>query len=527
MVLCKLGTVGSVLILFGINLINYIDRYTVAAVVADIQNSTTSGFDDDISDASAALLQTLFIVTYMVASPIFGYFGDRISRTLLLMIGILIWSAATFASSFAPNFILLCFFRSLVGIGEASYATISPTLIADLYDEKTRTTVLAYYYVAIPVGSALGFILGGQFASAFGSWRWAFRITPAFGVILALAQYLFIAEPQRGASDGLVVHNEHHSIRAVFQDWKKIVKIHSFTWSTIGFTAVTFAAGGLAFWAPTFVWKITSSSGDPWSKDKSSFVFGAITCATGLMGTIAGAMLTRRLRVTRGDAEAIVCAVGLLVSVPLVTAALFLVDTSLDAMWVLLFFGECMLFLNWAPVAAILLSVSPPQLRSSAEGFQNLVSHMFGDAFSPLLIGAISDVISDKYNYDNMSGTPLKYSLQMCSVCILIGAVTFWWSARTLQADREAVVLALPSATGYAPLITDRDIPEVDPASKQANYGTAEGQSPLNASTSSLDPVARAYHYQSDVQTTRRSINREDDDNDESTDAAPLLNGKR
>eukprot|EP00186_Timspurckia_oligopyrenoides_P004594 CAMPEP_0182446540 /NCGR_PEP_ID=MMETSP1172-20130603/4270_1 /TAXON_ID=708627 /ORGANISM="Timspurckia oligopyrenoides, Strain CCMP3278" /LENGTH=551 /DNA_ID=CAMNT_0024642491 /DNA_START=51 /DNA_END=1706 /DNA_ORIENTATION=- len=200
-----------VFVLFSINLLNYIDRWTVAGVLTDMQQSVSKG-GFGISDAEAGLLTSVFILTYMFFSPIFGYFGDRVNRNQLIFFGVTAWSSAVFLGSFATTFHQLLFCRGLVGIGEASYANVAPTLIADMYPIEERTRILSFYFVAVPLGSALGFILGGQ-ASLFFGWRWAFRITPGFSFFLALLLCLFMREPMRGLSDGriLVDYNEHIS----------------------------------------------------------------------------------------------------------------------------------------------------------------------------------------------------------------------------------------------------------------------------------------------------------------------------
>ncbi len=53
-----------------------------------------------ISNATAGLLQTVFVISYMVAAPLFGYLGDRYNRKLIMFFGILFWSGSTLAASF-------------------------------------------------------------------------------------------------------------------------------------------------------------------------------------------------------------------------------------------------------------------------------------------------------------------------------------------------------------------------------------------------------------------------------------------
>lgn len=187
----------SVTILFFINLINYMDRYTVAGVLDGITTHYS------LNNSDGGLLQTVFVVTYMLAAPIFGYLGDRYNRRLIMAFGVFFWSATTLLGSLPPkSFSLFALLRALVGVGEASYSTVAPTIIGDLFVGPKRTSMLAFFYFAIPVGSGLGYIVGSAMAGALGAWYWALRVTPLLGAVAVLLILFVLKEPLRGASDG-------------------------------------------------------------------------------------------------------------------------------------------------------------------------------------------------------------------------------------------------------------------------------------------------------------------------------------
>ncbi len=112
------------------------------------------------NDKDLGLLQTAFVICYMLFAPLFGYMGDRFSRKWIMIFGLSLWALATFVGSFMKNFWAFLFFRALVGIGEASYSTIAPAIISDLFTKDSRSRVLALFYFAIPVGTGLGYIIG-------------------------------------------------------------------------------------------------------------------------------------------------------------------------------------------------------------------------------------------------------------------------------------------------------------------------------------------------------------------------------
>ncbi|KRT86302.1 membrane transporter [Oryctes borbonicus] len=197
----------------------------------------------------AGLLQTSFILSYMVFAPLFGYLGDRYSRKLIMALGVALWSLTTLLGSFMNVFGWFVVFRALVGIGEASYSTIAPTIISDLFVKGVRSKMLALFYFAIPVGSGLGYIVGSETARALGAWQWALRITPILGLIAVILLLAVLKDPERGASEG----SGHLATTAWKEDLKDISKNASFILSTAGFTCVAFVAGALAWWGPKFI----------------------------------------------------------------------------------------------------------------------------------------------------------------------------------------------------------------------------------------------------------------------------------
>lgn len=243
----------SAFILFFINLINYMDRLTIASVLDDIQKFY------GLNDESSGLLQTAFVLSYMVMAPIFGYLGDRYSRKYIISFGIIFWSTTTFIGSLIPSHSSFWFFmmRALVGTGEASYVTIAPTIIADLFPRNMRTQVLGFFYFAIPVGSGLGYVVGSGVAEMMQEWQWALRVTPILGLVATLLVIFVLEEPPRGQSDG-AVKCEHTSLK---QDLKYLIGVRSYLLVTVGFTCICFATGALAWWAPTYMLRAENISG--------------------------------------------------------------------------------------------------------------------------------------------------------------------------------------------------------------------------------------------------------------------------
>ena len=177
------------------NLLDYIDRNILAAVLPKIK------IEMELSDTQAGMLSPAFLIAYTLFAPLMGWAGDRYNRIYLLVSGVGLWSLATIGSGFADTYGHLVLARSLLGIGEATYGTLAPTILADLYPRDRRGQILSLFYVAIPVGSALGYVLGGLIEPHYG-WRAAFWVVGGPGLVAALSG-LLLREPPRGAMDGV------------------------------------------------------------------------------------------------------------------------------------------------------------------------------------------------------------------------------------------------------------------------------------------------------------------------------------
>lgn len=164
------GSGFTLVVLFSMNLLNYVDRYSFFAVGTLIQR------DLHIGDYKLGILNASFMIVYTLASPMIGWLGDRYDRRGLLAMGVGLWSVATVGTAFSDSFREMFFWRGLLGIGEASYGVIAPTLLADLFPAKQRGRVMGLFYLAVPLGGAsamasgVGSAIDGAGEPPSGSW---------------------------------------------------------------------------------------------------------------------------------------------------------------------------------------------------------------------------------------------------------------------------------------------------------------------------------------------------------------------
>ncbi|MGO8997206.1 MAG: spinster family MFS transporter [Polyangiaceae bacterium] len=383
-------------LLTALNLLNYIDRYVLSAVLPLIQD------DLHLSNTLAGAFGTVFLVGYFATSPLFGRLADRTDvrggRKGLMAIGVAVWSAATFASGLARGPWSLAGARAVVGVGEASYATVAPTIIDDMAPPARKGRWLAVFYVAIPIGSALGFVVGGLLGKI--GWREAFWIVGGPGVLAAIT-CLFIAEPVRRAQ------------REPIKVWESIATLSAlplYRRGVLGYAAQTFAIGGFGYWAPKFLAEVY---GLPVSQGATTF--GGILVVAGGIGTWLGGTWADRWAARTGvsghatEAARVdlrVCAITGALAAPLAAAAFW--SPGPKAFFGFAFACEVAAFASTSPINAALLRSVPTHLRASAMALSIFTIHFLGDLWSPLVLGALRDVLSAPIA---MMGVPIALAL--------------------------------------------------------------------------------------------------------------------
>jgi MFS transporter, Spinster family, sphingosine-1-phosphate transporter len=405
-------------LLMGVNFLNYIDRYIIAAVAPLIQA------DFRLTDNQLGVAMSMFMVAYVVVSPFSGVLGDAWPRRYLVGVGVVLWSLATAASGMATGYASLLVARSFIGVGEAGFGVVAPTYISDLFTRATRGRMLAFFYVAIPVGSALGYLLGGTLGTHFG-WRSAFLFAGAPGLLLGLLAF-WMYEPPRGAGDGV-----SHAVRGFdARTALGLARNRTFLFTCLGFTAMTFGLGALASWMPTLFYRLR---GVPLAR--ATFLFGAITAAAGLIGTFLGGFLGDALAKRTDKAYLLVSGVGMIAAAPF--AWLGLTQHDVSTALACTFVAEVLVFLNTGPANAVLVNVALPEVRATAIAASIFVYHVLGDVPSPILVGRLSDA----------SGN-LEKALLITVAAMVVSGILYLIGSLTLGADTRRVIATVAAREG-------------------------------------------------------------------------------
>lgn len=355
-------------LLLAVNMLNYIDRQVLFAVFPLIKT------DLHLSDTTLGFLGSAFMLSYLLFAPLFGWLGDHWSRTRLASGGLIVWSLATTLAGFAPGYRTLLAARATVGIGEASFGTVSPGLVADFFPKERRGKILSWFYVAIPVGSALGYLLGGLLGQRYG-WHAAFLLVGLPGLLLAVPVALLRTPPRGG--DAAPQGKASSGYAALFRN-------RSFVFNTLAMAAMTFAIGGLAQWLPSFLNRVHSLD-----VARGNTLFGATTVLAGILGTLAGGWLGDRWQQSNGKGYLLLSGWGFLLGAPFAVWAIL--APGLTGCMAAIFIAEFFLFLNTGPLNTVIINVSNPAVRAMAFAVNIFFIHALGDAVSPSILGWLSD----------------------------------------------------------------------------------------------------------------------------------------
>jgi MFS family permease len=392
-------------LLTALNLLNYLDRLVLSAVLPKVRDELA------LSRFEGGLLATVFLLGYFVTSPVFGALGDRLARKGLIALGILVWSVATLGSGMATGLGSLIAARAVVGVGEASYATLAPTIIDDITPPQKKGRALGIFYVATPIGAALGYLVGGFVEHRWG-WRHAFYVAGGPGIALAVV-CLFIKEPAR------TISKEKPN---VLRDLGALVRLPLYRYGVLGYCAYTAAVGAFSYWAPEFLYRRYHLD-----LDVANFRFGIIVIVAGAIATWIGGrwadMMRARVEKEAPPAEVEretirgllrICAIGSVLGTPLAAAAFL--SPSPTLFFAFSFFCILALFMSTSPINAVVLKAVPEELRASAMALCIFGIHLLGDLWSPPLVGLLADHL------------PVEIAMMSLPVAIAASA-WLWWPA--------------------------------------------------------------------------------------------------
>ncbi len=391
-------------ILFLLNLFNYIDRQVLYSVFPLLQA------DLNITDLQLGALASVFMLVYMCYAPLVGYFADRTPRHKWIGFSALIWSIATLACAGAKNYASLLGARGLIGVGEAGFTTIAQPFLAENYPPQKRASILAIFGLALPLGSALGYLWGGVIGLHWG-WRAAFLLAGVPGLILGFLAWTQLQDVRRA--------QQRPSEKPGWNDYWALLCNKPFLFICLAHAMLTFITGGLSAWMPTYLHRYLGMD-----VAQAGTVFGALVILCGAAGTYLGGKGADKLLSYTPKAYfwvMLVAFVGILLPA-------WVGVQATHAPAVLACFGVAIvcLFLPTGPIAAALVATTRQKVQAMAFAVNIFLIHALGDAISPVLVGHASDLWG------------LKTAVLLCTAISLPGILFAWLAFRPNGTKHQA-----------------------------------------------------------------------------------------
>jgi MFS transporter, Spinster family, sphingosine-1-phosphate transporter len=402
----------AVFVLTGLNLLDYFDRYIVAAVNTLIKQ------DLGLSDKAFGFLGSAFFIVYLVAAPVFGYLGDRWGRRRFMVLGAVLWSLATSLAFWVTSYLGLVLARGLVGMGEGSFGTLAPAYLADMLPISKRARYLGIFYTTIPVGAALAYFFGGLVGASWG-WRWSFLLAGLPGLIMAGLVYTLPQLSAPGTADSLHQPGLRLNLKMVLDLWR----IPTFVRVTTGYGCLTFALGGLAFWMPRFL-EIDKGL----TLKEANLLMAVVTTVAGGLGTLTGGFAGDWLFRRNPRGHLWISGLGVALALPFGALAIFAMQPW--AYTTGLFVSVFLLFLNPGLLTTLIVSVAGPARRAIAVAGNIIVIHLIGDVPSPFLIGWLADLAG------------LRWGVSLALVALTLSAIILLSGLPQVEKDLAAEIAA-------------------------------------------------------------------------------------
>ncbi len=435
-------------VLFAINTINFYDRLIPGAVGELIKK------DWHLSDTALGTLGTAFVLLYATVGVPLGRLADRFNRTKILVGGVFVWSLLTAASGLAASFKQLVVLRLAVGVGEATCAPASASLIGDLFPPTARARAMSVFMLGLPIGNAMGFALSGAVARTW-SWHAAFYVALIPGLVCALAAF-FVKEPPRGA-------RESHAIGALRRDgspWRLVLSIPTMRWIILSGALLNFNMYTLGSFLVSYLARVHNCE-----LSNANYVATWVYGLSGVPGLLIGGWLGDRVARNRVDGRLLLGMAGVVLAVPLIFLALSLRSYGLLPFSLAMGLGCLVMYTYYSSVYASIQDVIEPSLRGTAMSLYFFAMYLLGGALGPVGSGALSDFFTKRaataagVSFRELSGTELQETLlpyggdgihaamHVVPILCAVLAVVLWAASRTVTRDAENLKRWMSEAT--------------------------------------------------------------------------------
>jgi MFS family permease len=394
------------MLLFLLYMFDYIDRMVVTSMFTSIER------DWGITHTQSGLLvSAVYWAIVLLTFPI-SILVDRWSRTKTIGVMAIMWSLATAICALTGNFVQLFMARMLIGVGEAGYAPGGSAMISGLYPVDKRARMMGLWNASIPLGSAIGVLLGGIIAAKLG-WKHAFGIVAVPGMIVAIL-FLFVKDYK--TVDLSFYDKNSNKVKMESKDIiKEFITKPSVLLTYLGMAAVVFVTTSMLTWLPTYFEKMRNIPQETAGKMASSVMVLA------LIGAPLGGFLTDMWRKSKDNARLMFPAISTLLSAIVLFVALALLKGTVQYAAFLIFGVLVLAFISGA--ASVTQDVIHPGLRATSYAIAVVVQNLLGASTAPVAMGKIYDL------------TNIQTALSVLPFVLLVGALLFWAGSRYYVKD--------------------------------------------------------------------------------------------
>lgn len=392
--------------------LNHMDRQIFNLLVEPIKAEL------GLSDTAMGFLGGMsFALFFALAGLPIARLADRGSRKTIISVGISIWCLATAASGLARNFAQLAVARVVTGIGEASNAPASQSMISDYFPAERRATALAIFYVGANLGVLLGFSFGGWIAEELG-WRAAFVLIGLPGLLMALLVWRTVPEPERGASEVGTVDTSTQSLRQVLSFLRGSP---AFTLILLGQAIHAFSVLGILMWQAPLLMRLHGAG-----IADTGWRLGLIMGIAGVIGVFAGGRLADLLGKRDPRWYVWVPALSTVIGLPFTVG--FIMSDSLTVALLCMVPHQIMGSMTSGPIAAVMQAIVPVRMRALAVALSLLAANLIGLGLGPQLVGVVSDLLRA-----DLGEQSLRYGMLMAGAANMIGGIAYLASARWIR----------------------------------------------------------------------------------------------
>jgi MFS family permease len=370
----RAGAARALCVLFAINAINFFDRQIGGVLAEPIRK------EGALTDTQVGWLATAFTLLYAAMGVPLGRLADRSNRMRILSAGVFFWSLMTAASGLTRNFVQLFLVRLGVGVGEATCAPASASIIGDLYPPQQRAKAMSVFMMGLPIGIALSYLVSSQIAARYG-WRPAFFVAGVPGLLCAVGA-LFLREPPRGTKETDTTVGER---RREGSPYLLVLATPTMFWLILSGALHNFNMYALSAFQMPFLMRYHGAS-----------LMGAGRLSTllalaGIPGLLLGGFAGDRVRRMRSNGRLLVAALALLLSTPFTYLALDAAPGDLAGFSVFMALGGGLMFVYYSTVYSTIQDVIEPSLRGTAMALYFFAMYVFGASFGPVITGFLSE----------------------------------------------------------------------------------------------------------------------------------------